>query len=95
MGIDKNTINKYTKAILNYCLCVILFLILNKIHIVVYIALFISNILDFCMSNIVSSDMALGFFIMIILWHIYVYITTIICCIFKKLDSLKYMVQYL
>ena len=73
MEIGKNKLNKNAKAILIYCLCVLLFLIFNKIHIAVYITLFISNILDYCMNNIVSADMALGFCIMIIVWHIYIY----------------------
>ena len=89
MEIDKKKLNKNTKAIWTYCFCVLLFLILNKIHFVVYITLFISDILDSCMNNIVSSDMALGFCIMIIVWHIYIYVTAVFCGIFKKINNLK------
>ena len=90
MEIDKNKLNKDTKAILSYCLCVLLFLMLNKIHVAVYVSLFISNILDFATNNRVSDDLALGFCIMVIIWHIYVYITTIFCGIFKKLKNLGF-----
>lgn len=95
MEIGKNKLNKNAKAILIYCLCVLLFLIFNKIHIAVYITLFISNILDYCMNNIVSADMALGFCIMIIVWHIYIYITAIFCGIFKKIKNLKFKTSVL
>ena len=89
MEIGKNNLNKNTKAILYYCFCVLLFLILNKIHIDAYIAIFISNIIDLLMNNIVSTDMALGFCIMIIVLHTYIYITAIFCGIFKKINNLK------
>jgi len=90
MEIGKNKLNKNTKAILYYCFCVLLFLIFNKIHIVVYITLLISNILDYCMNNIVSMDLAFVFCIMIIVWHIYIYITAIFCGIFKKIKNLEF-----
>ena len=91
MEIGKNKFNKNTKVILNYFFCVLLFLILNSITVSGHITDFIVRILelDNDIKIAIQADMALGFCIMIIVWHIYIYITAIFCGIFKKINKLK------
>ncbi len=91
MEIGKNKLNKNTKAIIYYCLCVILFFILNACKIVNYVDIFILNIFDFVknFSQCFEIDPGFGFFLIFIAWLIYVYLTAKICGIFKKLDNLK------
>ena len=75
MEIDKKKFNKNTKVILNYFFCVLLFLILNSITVSGHITDFIVRILelDNDIKIAIQADMALGFCIMIIVWHIYIY----------------------
>ena len=91
MEIGKNKFNKNTKAILRYCLCVILFFVLNVSKIFNYVLIFILDIFDFVKSysQCFETDSGFGFFLIYIAWLIYVYLTAKICGIFKKLDNLK------
>ena len=91
MEIDKNKLNKNTKAVLIYCFCVLLFLILNSITVSGHITDFIVGILelDNDIKIAIQADMALFFTLVVIICHIYMYMTAKICGIFKKLDNLK------
>ena len=91
MEIGKKKFNKNTKAMLNYCFCVLLFLILNSITVSGHITDFIVGILelDNDIKIAIQADMTIGLCIMIIVWHIYIYITAIFCGIFKKINKLK------
>ena len=73
MEIDKYKLHKGTKAILNYCLCVILFFILNKKPVSWHVIDFIQGLLE--RSNdikiAIDADMALLFTLVVIILHIY------------------------
>lgn len=80
MEIDKNKLNKNTKAILNYCLCILLFFILNNNTVSGHVIDFIFGILklDNDIKIAIDEDMALLFTLVVIILHIYIYNSNIL-----------------
>ena len=94
MEVDKNKLNKNTKAILTYCLLVLLFLIFNNHRIFVPITIPVIDIILYCSDlnqNIreTNADLISFLVLVFIIRHIYIYITAIFCGIFKKINNLK------
>ena len=92
MEIDKNKLSNNAKAMLFYCLCVLLFFIMNEGKIYSYVLILTLNIINSIknLNEATEADILLFFSLtFIVSWHIYIYITVKICGLFKRLDNLK------
>lgn len=95
MEINKNKLKKNVKAILNYCLCVMLFLLLNNFYFLLLVFAVINNYVShhFC-PDIYSSNIFNIYckIILGIISYAYIFFTATLCGIFKKLDKINFFI---